>query len=108
MRVTLVGRRLPSCPGQAAFLTADGPPVTAKTPDSRSLTARTPQARVANREVDVEFVSRGETPGFLYVKACSAFDPPTAISCDQHCLDPHFRGADETRTQAGCERAACP
>jgi hypothetical protein len=64
--------------------------------------------RVANREVDVEFVSRGAAPRFLYVKACSAFDPPTAISCDQHCLDPHFRGVDETRTQAGCERAACP
>jgi hypothetical protein len=62
--------------------------------------------RVANREVDVEFVSRGEAPRFLSVKACSAFDPPTAIACDQRCLDPHFHGADETCTPAGVERTA--
>jgi hypothetical protein len=50
---------------------------------------------VMDREVDVEFVSRGSTPRFVAVKSCSAFHPPTAVSCDQRCVDPQCRGGDE-------------
>lgn len=45
------------------------------------------------REVEVEFEERG-VPGWrqpVAVKSCSVFDPPTAVTCRRHCLDPAFR-----------------
>jgi hypothetical protein len=48
---------------------------------------------LSQRDVTVEFEECG-TPAFSWagvVRSCSAFDPPTAITCDQRCGDPGFR-----------------
>ena len=48
---------------------------------------------IAERDVEVEFTARG-IPGLRgpgAVERCSAFDPPTAISCSRRCLDATFR-----------------
>lgn len=48
---------------------------------------------VSQRDVEVEFEVHG-LPGLrrvVGVKACSVFDPPTAVHCDRRCLDPDFR-----------------
>lgn len=49
----------------------------------------------ARRKVEVEFVDQG-LPGSrrsANVWSCSAFDPPTAVSCRRECLDPDLRRA---------------
>jgi hypothetical protein len=48
---------------------------------------------LAERDVEVEFQTRGllPFPRLAVVRRCSAFDPPTAVACDQRCLDPGFR-----------------
>ena len=48
---------------------------------------------LAEREVEVEFVTRG-VPGLggpCGVKSCSVFAPQTAVFCHRGCLDPVFR-----------------
>jgi len=48
---------------------------------------------LVEREVEVEYDTRG-LPGFraaVAVRACSVYDPPTAVECRRRCLDPAFR-----------------
>ena len=45
------------------------------------------------REVEVEFEERG-IPGFrkaMAVLTCTAFDPPSEVSCTRRCLDRDYR-----------------
>ena len=47
----------------------------------------------ADREVEVEFEECG-VPGFrrrTAVRSCSAFDPPTSVTCRRYCLDSYTR-----------------
>jgi len=66
---------------------------------------------LSHREVEVEFEEVG-LPGFwreVAVKRCSAFDPPTAVSCRRCCLDPTYRHLWETsRAGQGEEPAGVP
>jgi hypothetical protein len=47
----------------------------------------------SRREVEVEFVERG-LPGLPYsvsVRGCTAFEPPTAVTCQRRCVDATLR-----------------
>ena len=62
-----------------------------------------PQAR---REVEVEFMDEG-LPGMrrsANVWSCSAFDPPTAVTCRRECADPEFRHACQEPAVIGANR----
>jgi hypothetical protein len=56
--------------------------------------------RLARRNVEVEFLSRGLAPRLVSVKWCSAFEPRTAVRCRQQCLDGHARAVPERTAQA--------
>lgn len=45
------------------------------------------------REVEVEFVTRGPfgLRRRVGVRSCTAFDPPTAVTCARRCLDTAYR-----------------
>ncbi|HUF35573.1 MAG TPA: hypothetical protein VMN37_06460 [Gemmatimonadales bacterium] len=48
---------------------------------------------LSERDVEVEFEESG-FPGFSWasvVRSCSAFDPPTAVTCERRCVDAGFR-----------------
>jgi hypothetical protein len=47
--------------------------------------------RLAGREVEVEFGTRGLVPSIASVKQCSVFETGTAIACSRRCLDARFR-----------------
>lgn len=60
---------------------------------SRALRRRRFWCSQMQRDVEAEIEERG-LPGFRWsaaVRSCSAFDPPTAVECPRHCLDPAFR-----------------
>jgi nucleotide-binding universal stress UspA family protein len=47
----------------------------------------------SRRDVEVEFVEHG-LPGLPYsvsIRACTAFEPPTAVQCHRRCVDSTFR-----------------
>jgi hypothetical protein len=51
--------------------------------------------RLAERDVEVTFATRG-VPGLRHisqVQACTAFDPPGAVTCDRRCVSAGFRMA---------------
>lgn len=54
------------------------------------------------RVVEVEFVDQG-VPGLQspHVWSCSAFDPPTAVTCRRECVDPEFRHPDDVPALVG-------
>ncbi|HAM59328.1 MAG: hypothetical protein A2X51_10410 [Candidatus Rokubacteria bacterium GWC2_70_24] len=55
----------------------------------------------ARREVEVELEGGVfGMAGFSGVRSCSAFDPPTAITCPRRCLDSAYRNQwwEEERT----------
>ena len=45
----------------------------------------------ADRDVEVEFETRGVFWTVRGVKSCSVFAPPTAVICHRRCLDSTFR-----------------
>jgi len=60
---------------------------------SRALRKRTFWCAQKRRDVEVVMDERG-LPGLragVAVESCTAFDPPTAVTCQQRCLDADFR-----------------
>ena len=58
---------------------------------------------LSGRDVQVEFEEAG-VPGLSWasvVRSCSAFDPPTAITCDRRCVDARFRRRCGSAPRAG-------
>src|SRR5262245_41737058 len=59
---------------------------------SRMIHRRRFWCSAVSRDVDVEFEECG-FPRLAWgsvVRSCSAFDPPTAVSCARHCVDARF------------------
>jgi hypothetical protein len=60
----------------------------------------------AHREVEVEFVDQG-LPGMrrsANVWSCTAFDPPTAVTCRRECVDPEVHERCEDPAVVGTRR----
>ena len=58
-----------------------------------SIRSRRFRCPLVGREVEVKFAEHG-LPGFRWgctVQSCTAFDPPTAMTCSRACVDSQFR-----------------